>query len=160
MKLIKSNKLQAFHGLLIALNEVIARNVDPIQVLTDLTMYKRDIALCVRKQGEPDGAVVFVNAGAEADEISVTYFQHNSMVTNDYDPFGIKKAAGDKAISMEYYHKGFSPYDGFDYPKKMDELANMIVHFIGANALPDDEQLKEHFPTLAPTIVMYDIPKR
>lgn len=160
MKLIRSNKVQAFHALLLALNEVVSRNTDPIQVVTDFTMYKHDIALCLRKQGEVDGPVVFVNADREADELCVTYFEHNSMVTNDYDRYGLKKAQGDKAISMEYHHKGFLPADGFDYPKKMHELADMIVHFIGVKALPDDEQLKEHFPTLAPTVVMYDTPKR
>lgn len=160
MKLIKSSKTQAFHGLMIALNEVISRNTESATVFSDFTLYQGDIALCLKKQGETDGPAVLVNVGREADELKVSYFGHQSIISGDYDPFGIRKLKGETYVSVQYNHKGFTPHEGFDYPKKMEELAALIVHFFVTGALPDDPQMDQQFPTLAPTIVMYDEVKR
>jgi hypothetical protein len=159
MKLLKSNKVQAVHGLMIGLNDVISRNMEQATVFADLTLYKGDIALFLKKQGGTDGPVVIVNVGREAGELRVSYFQYQSIINGDYDPFGLKKLT-EKYISVEYHHKGFVPNEGFDYPKKMEELAQLIVHFFVTGMLPDDPQMDQQFPTLAKTIVMYDDVKR
>lgn len=159
MKLVKSNKAQTFHGLMIALNNVISLNTEPYPVLVDFTLYQGDIGLIVKKESESDGATVLIGTGPQEGDLRVAYFSNQTMVNGTFDPFGLKAAKGEGGFKREHKHKGFVPDEGFDYPKKMEELASVIVHFLVTGNLPDEAQLQEHFLTLARTIVSSGEPK-
>lgn len=159
MKLVKSNKAQSYHALMLALNDIISRNTEPFKVAIDYTLYRSEIGLFLKKENDSESPVVLVITGQQEGELRVTYYGHQNMVNGMYDRLGLKRAPGENSLSMEYLHEGFIPGSGFDYPKKMQELAGMIVHFFVTGVLPDEAQLHEHFSTLAKTITSSGVPK-